>query len=339
MSKRLGWIMGAALMAAPGALMAQDWVEGVRNGEDLMRIPGTDWVVVSGMASAAHPAGLLSAVHVGDRRVVILWPTDEAPAGGGSDGCAAPPDAALLSLHGLDLRPARGDTVSLLAVNHGGRESVEFFDLDLSGDAPTAVWTGCAVMPGGVWPNDVAALPDGGFAVTNMFDPANAALMDDLKAGTATGNVLRWSAQTGFAPVPGTQLVGPNGLVAAADGSRIYVAEWGTGTVVRVDLTGDAAPARGAALSLPDNLNWTDAGTLLVTGQDAPIEEIFGCFASPAELCRTPWVVSEMDPETLEASVIASDDAPKVFGNATGAIRVGGSLWIGTSRGDRLAIR
>lgn len=339
MSKRLGWMLGAALMATPAALMAQDWVEGVRNGEDLMRIPGTDWVVVSGLSSAAHPAGLLSALHVGDRRVVTLWPTETAGAGAGSGDCTTPPDAASLSLHGLDLRPAEGETVPLLAVNHGGRESVEFFDLDLSGDAPTAAWTGCGIMPGGVWPNDVAALPDGGFVVTNMFDPANAALMDDLNAGTATGEVLRWSAETGFAPVPGTQLVGPNGLVAAPDGSRIYVAEWGTGTVVRMDLEGDAAPARGEALSLPDNLNWTEAGTLLVTGQDAPIEEIFGCFASPAELCQTPWVVSEMDPETLEASVVSSDDAPEVFGNATAAIRVGEALWIGTSRGDRLAIQ
>ena len=55
-------------------------------------------------------------------------------------------------------------------VNHGKREAVEFFELLQHGGRCSLVWRGCALPPGDPFLNDVAALRDGGFFVTHMFN-------------------------------------------------------------------------------------------------------------------------------------------------------------------------
>lgn len=336
-SWRRAVLAAAAGMFVPGVAVAQDWIEGIRNGEDLMRVPGTDWVIVSGLASANHPSGSLYAVDASSHAVTRIWPGGSAADAPAND-CEGPPDETQLDLHGIDLRQNPDGVHDLYVVNHGGREAVEFFRLDVTGAAPALVWTGCAVLPEGHWPNDVAASPEGGFFVTSMFDPASETLFEDLSDVKPTGRVLSWTPGEGFDTVPETELSGPNGVVLSPDGRRLFVAEWATGKVVRIDLD-DGARAEGVAPLMADNLNWTDEGTLLVAGQIGSVADLFGCFASPAEMCPAPWAVFELDPETLDATMVAEDHEPRQFGNATAAIRVGEAIWIGTSRGDRIALR
>ncbi len=74
-------------------------------------------------------------------------------------GCPGAPDLTKLSTHGLDVKPGRGGTDTVYAVNHGGRESIEIFTLDAR--KGTAEWIGCIISPPNASLNSVAALRDG----------------------------------------------------------------------------------------------------------------------------------------------------------------------------------
>ena len=61
--------------------------------------------------------------------------------------CPGPLDPKQAVLHGLSLRPAQTGRYTVYATNHGGRESIEVFELDTRGAAPSATWIGCVLMP------------------------------------------------------------------------------------------------------------------------------------------------------------------------------------------------
>ena len=71
----------------------------------------------------------------------------------------------------------------LYAINHGGRESVEVFAVDLSQKKPKFTWTGCVVAPEGFWPDAVASVPGGGIVVTSLWDPTDPDRLNKLSNG------------------------------------------------------------------------------------------------------------------------------------------------------------
>ncbi|MEI9889356.1 MAG: hypothetical protein WDN45_00760 [Caulobacteraceae bacterium] len=81
--------------------------------------------------------------------------------------CPGAPDLTKLSTHGLDVR-GRGSNVTVYAINHGGRESVEVFNLDAR--KGTAEWVGCVVAPEGTSANSVVGLPDKSIVFTKLYD-------------------------------------------------------------------------------------------------------------------------------------------------------------------------
>src|SRR4029453_3985633 len=85
--------------------------------------------------------------------------------------CPGPLDAKQAVLHGLALRPAAGGRYTVYATNHGGRESVEVFEVDVSGATPTATWIGCVVTPDKMALNSVAAFTDGSIVATVLILP------------------------------------------------------------------------------------------------------------------------------------------------------------------------
>jgi hypothetical protein len=85
---------------------------------------------------------------------------------------------------------------------------------------------------------------------------------------------------------------------------------------------------------LPDNLRWTDHGTLLLAGPDARPEELFGCQARHEE-CPLGFTVAEIDPATLRVRVLFRG-GDTTFGGATGALFVGRDLWVGSFRGETI---
>ena len=149
--------------------------------EDLVAVPESPWVIVSGM----EDDGYVYATDTRDHHSMVLFPTETVqtqPAASFSD-CAGPSTEAFRP-HGLSLRPGDGGRHTLYVVRHGAREAIEVFDLDIRAAVPSLTWRGCAVAPDGVTFNSVAALPGGGFAATHLSPP--------------TGELWEWQPDKGW---------------------------------------------------------------------------------------------------------------------------------------------
>lgn len=80
----------------------------------------------------------------------------------------------------------------------------------------------------------------------------------------------------------------------------------------------------------PDNLSWTDDSQLLVTGQTQSWKPIFDCYASSAEISRTPFKLVKLDPRRMSSTIVINeaDAAPSAEG--TTALQVEDEIWVGS---------
>lgn len=318
---------------------------GFQNPEDLAEAPGGQWIVVSQMSRVVDgkPSGggslLVLRPSDGERRVLFPVPS-AAPhvgaAGVGSTDCSGPPDPARFAPHGIDVGAASGGSARLLVVNHGGREAIELFRLEVDAGGPSATWEGCVPLPDDAQANDVAALPGEGFVATNML-PRGAGVLSLLKIalGLPTGEVLEWSQEQGWSDVPGTHESAPNGIVVSKDGKTIYFAAWGQSKLVAIGLDGEGK----RELPLPhhpDNLTWGADGKLLVTGQKGAVTNIPACGQLVSGTCPLPFSVVRVDPDTLSLEVMFDHDPARLGGAGTVALEHDDALWIGTFAGDRI---
>ena len=194
--------------------------------------------------------------------------------GGGDGSCPGAPDWSVFEPRGLGMREI-GRKPVLVAINHGGRETLEFFDVDMGGAEPMLTWTGCAAAPEGQWPDDIAVMSDGSLFVTSLWDPADETRVEKLVGGKPVGGMLRWSADGGWAVVPGYDgLSGPNGISASADGKDVFIAAWSGKKILHAKADDMAGFTEVAVDFPPDNLNWSEDGkTILVAGVTGSILE------------------------------------------------------------------
>ncbi|HET8698511.1 MAG TPA: hypothetical protein VFO94_13545, partial [Gammaproteobacteria bacterium] len=206
-----------------------DFVCGLKNAEDLVLVPGTQWIVASGMADGAS----LSLIDARTRTASGAYPGPSPRVrhdAAAFPDCATPPDAAKLQTHGLSLLPGAGGHSTLYAVAHGSRESIEAFDVDATGPKPTLTWKGCVTMPDGLAANSVASFADGSLVATVLLLPGKT--FADSVAMKPTGAVYEWSpGQHGFTLVQGTELPGNNGIETSPDGREMYVVSSGFQTI------------------------------------------------------------------------------------------------------------
>jgi hypothetical protein len=242
-------------------------------------------------------------------------------------GCAAP-DLTKLSTHGLDVRPGRNGTVTVYAVNHGGRESIEVFSLDPK--KGSAEWIGCVIAPPNATLNSVVGLRDGSIIFTKFLDPNDKGGIQTVLGGTVNGTIYHWVPGQGISEVPGSQFSGDNGLLASPDGKTLYVNAYGTREIWKIPLSGKGERKSAKVLFNPDNLRWAPDGGIFVTGQ----------FIHPDNLAGpNDWAVAHLDPQTMFVKELMSAPGMKEFDNATTAVVAGNMIWLGTFRGDRVAYR
>jgi len=216
---------------------------GLHHPEDLVRIPGTQWILVSGLGgglpgSPPEP-GDLYLLHATDKHWHSIAQASLATVNRNTiyGDCPAP-DAAQFISHGLAIRAGRNGQHTLYAINHGGRESVEVFAIDARGAEPRLTWTGCAVLSVSAWLNAVVPLPDDGFIVTSTFDPKDPQSPVKLASGQYAGAVYEWQPGRGFAPMVGADNTGDNG-VAISDDARVLYFNWFFGrSVIRLKRDG-----------------------------------------------------------------------------------------------------
>ena len=316
---------------------------GLQNPEDVVHVPGTRWLLTSGMA----PGAGINVVDTQARTVRKLYApgtantnTDRARFA----NCPGPLDAKLAVLHGLALRPASAGRYTLYATNHGGRESVEVFEMSLGsgGAAPSATWVGCVLLPPKLAANSVAAFSDGTLVATVLILPGKT--FEDAFAGRNTGIVLQWTPGTPrFVELKGTELVANNGIETSPDDREFYVASTSTYRVYAFSRAKPGAgPLRFAQLKDfgPDNVRWTADNRLITAGL---IDNEPACGGRPKDekgiQCPMGYAVATIDPKTMTATEVARGSrTPSFTGTAMAAI-VGNELWLGSFFADRLAYR
>jgi len=306
------------------------FVCGQQAPEDLVVLPGSQWVV----ASAYGGSGGIYLVRVSDRTSTVAYPgaaAREELDAKTYNTCPGPPDAAAkakFQTHGLYLQAGSNAVHRLYVVAHGSRESVEVFEVDARSATPALTWIGCAVAPDPIGLNSVRALPDGGFIATNFLargapDPSR---MKAMQSGEKNGELWEWHTASGWRKVPGSEAAGANGLEISSDGRWFYVAAWGSQSFFR--LSRGQTPAKRDEIPLGfrvDNIRWASDGSILAAGQGgAP-----GAQAS---------IVVKINPETLAVRELVRHPNSDTFGAGTVAVEVGNEIWVGSFRGDRLAI-
>jgi hypothetical protein len=294
---------------------------GQEGPEDLVAL-GSDWVVAGAFAGS----GGVRLIRIGDRTSYVGYPSASAQHRHDTrtyPDCPGPPDPAAFTTHGVYVAPGGGPVHRLFVVGHGARESIEVFDVDRTPSVPVMTWLGCVIAPDPIGLNSVRGLPDGGFITTNFL--ARGGTREDTQrmlGGEPNGELWEWHTASGWQKVPGSEAAGANGVELSDDGRTIYVAAWGTQSFFRLS-RGTAPPTRD---EIPlgfrvDNIHWARDGTLYAVGQ-----------------AGQSWKAVKIHPDTLEVrEVITQPDTPE-FGAGTAVVEVGNTLWVGSFRGNRIAI-
>lgn len=299
--------------------------------EDLVQLPGTPWLLGSGMAEAQSP-GRLHLINTRNRQWQVAWPTAKAAARPDTQrfaDCTDAPDPATFGAHGIALRKSRAGT-ELLVVNHG-REAIEFFAVDVRHATPALAWVGCVRMPADASINSVVALPDGGFIATQFYTPSQGG-MAVLQTGAPSGGLLQWHPGQPVTALTDLRFSGANGIEADDNGRILFVAAWGSREIVRIDRRGATPQVQRVSVDFaPDNLRWTaDHRSLLVAGQ------VFTP-GGKGPVALQGWKVLRLDPRTLAATTLHSADGQAPLQGVSVALQVGDQLWVGPFRGDRIA--
>jgi hypothetical protein len=342
-------VAAPATVAAPAAPYQISFVPSPPSPEDIVAVPGTGQVVVSALAPdplAEGSVGHLYAMDTTTRAVTEIWPDSTWRTAWDKDtyaGCPGPPDPAKASPHGINVETDPRGRSTLYVVNHGGREAIEVFRVRRAqGGTLRLAWKGCAEMPERTFPNGVAPLPGGdGIVVSNFLDPTSASPFAGMFTGEQTGDVRAWAPRRGWRTVPRSALGGANGIEVTSDGSSVVVAAWGERKVYRIPLRRDSRHG-GARTSVrvpmkPDNLRWGSGGRLLLTGQDITEQEFVVCQRGDLAGCPTGIRVLRLDPHTMRARTVFRSDT-KRFRVPTVAAPVGHDIWIGSVKGDQVAV-
>jgi hypothetical protein len=253
--------------------------------------------------------------------------------GWGDADCQAPGDD--FAPHGIDLARLDDGQLRLLVVNHGGRESVEMFEVVTATPQPELIWRGCVMGPEDAYFNDLVNLSNGGFLVTHMM-PKSAQLTEQFKAilGFDTGYVMQWAPEEGFSVVPGTDGPFPNGIELSADEPVMYLNVYMAGEVRKIRLA-DGELLAMAEVANPDNITWGSENRLLVASHTDGLTELLACQDLEQGACGFAFEIVALDPDTMERStVLGHRGAP--MGAATVALQIGSRIYMGSFAGDRV---
>ena len=309
---------------------------GLHAPEDLATLDDSALLVVQMRGMTGKGESNFAVLHPANAAVRVLPVRDGTTTPAWGDGSCQAPDPRP-AFHGFDRWRDPDGRVRVVAVNHGTRSTIERFRLDRDGAQESLVWEGCVSVPRDIELNDVAALPDGGFAATVMgatrhFD--NAAGREFLLSGEITGHLVTWSAAKGWETLEGSRAAFPNGIVATPDGRTLWFAAWTGREVLRYDREAGKIVGRVSLTYLPDNLSWSREGTILTAGIP-DVASVRECVTKGAEVCDDAFEVSEIDPRAMTARTIARGPAG-LLGGASVAVRVGEVLYVGAFSGDRV---
>jgi hypothetical protein len=313
-----------------------NFICGLDAPEDLVVVPGTRWMIASGMKAGSG----LYLVDTSEKSAMPMGIAAPRPDTTRFAACPGPLDMTQAVLHGLSLRTIDDERHTMFATNHGGRESIEVFEVDTRGVAPSATWVGCVPMPDQLAANSVAAFKDGTLVATVLTLPGST--FEDLFAGRNTGIVLMWTPGTdGFRRLPGTELAGNNGIETSPDDREFYVASSGSKRIVAYSRADPSKPLRAAQLSefAPDNVRMQN-GRLITAGMIDDEPSCGGAPKTPEGIqCPRGYIAVSVDPQSMAMTEVARGPAAPPYSGTATALVVGNDLWLSSFNADRLAYR
>ena len=320
--------------------MGLSFVCGLDQPEDLLQVGSSKWVVASGMG--AH--GGIFLIDADAKTAKRLFTGQAKPDAKMYPGCTAP-DLAKFDTHGLALRPTKtAGLYTLYSVTHNPFESIHVFALDARGAEPAITWTGCVTLPADFKTNSVTATTDG--VILADVQMKNGLTNVDFINGRNTGGVYEWTPATKTLKLlPGTELPGNNGIEISRDEKEFYIAVSGTQTVAIYNRADTSKPAR--QVKTPwwnlDNIHWS-GDRLIAAGMmfDEP-----ACGGTRKQIldakgnlnCHRGWVAGQLDPATMQWTILAYGEPNPDFGGIATALVIGKTLWLSSFQMDRAAYR
>ena len=325
----------------PGPASSMKLIDGLLSPEDIEVLPDGDALIV-GSFNLRDGAGDLRVVYLDDHRVEVIYsPTADANttddgAAWGESTCPGAPSG--FSVHGIHLSKDSNGVIHLLAVNHTGRESIEWFEIKKIEQRYVAQWRGCVMVDDELWINDVAMLPHGGIVASQMMPRKDASTMLERKPqdGIESGYVVEWQADSGWRKVPGSDGALPNGIQVSADGTIIYSNHYLSNRVVAIErATGQriwSANVSGA----PDNMSVTSTGELLVAMHHESLQAIAPCLQSPTSNCGLHFGIAAIDAASGAVRPVFDGSGAR-FGGSTVAVKAGEFIYLGAFAGTHIA--
>jgi len=308
---------GVALPACTGTLC------GFSHPEDLAALPGTRWIVVSQQSDEDPTKGMVLLDTTSGQSQDIPNP----PAG---DGCITGRGG------GLGVRPEQGG-FRVVRIVHGKADVVETWRLAQTPAGITASRTACTPAPEDLFLNDIAPLAGEGFVTTHMFDRSLPKDQRDamFRNDTPTGVLMRWTAASGWARIPGSEGVFPNGVDVSPSGRWIAFAETYGHRLNRIRPDGRDRSSVTLAMQ-PDNVTAVDdTHFVVVGGTGVPLVSTRNCAPLGKAGCAFPSAAILVDFAHLSQKVLVRSEGHETPGISTGLI-ADGALWLGTSFGDRV---
>jgi hypothetical protein len=248
------------------------------------------------------------------------------------DAACPGPVGDMIVPHGISVLKRSDGKIQLYVVNHGGRQSIEMFELKPAAGSWEAVWHGCALTMAEF--NDVAVMPDGSFIATHPTALQTQGGGGDLFDGHASGWVARWTQAKGETELPGTRAGYPNGVLVSSDGRYMYFNAWTAKEVHKYDLKEGKEVGVVKLDFMPDNITWTAKHQMLAAGVKSARGD---CPAGSGTPCSQSFGVAEIDPAKMQAkTAFDSQGKGALIGGVSVALEVGDSLYIGAFSGDRL---
>lgn len=306
---------------------------GARSPEDLELTPDGKYLIATEFVNMgrkpASGAGM-ALLDLKKKTFTKMAQTAQPDQSWGDPACRGPIGDALVS-HGESLAKRRDGKWALYVVNHGGRQSIEMFELKPAAGGWSLVWHGCEV--GAHDYNDVAILPDGGFVGTYPTGLSSGGSGGPF-GGAVTGYVTHWTPGKGETEVPGTRIRYPNGVIASPDGRYIYVNEFAARQVYKYDLSDGKVLGVAKVDFLPDNLTWTKEGRMLAAGVKGARGD---CPEGSGRPCIQGFGVAEIDPANMQARpIFDSASVDPLIAGVSVALKVGRSIYLGAFLGDRI---
>jgi len=299
---------------------------GTHSPEDLELTPDGKYLIVSQFVNGRGGTGAgLVLFDLTKKSFSKLPVKDEPNKSWGDPACPGPVDEVLVP-HGISLAKDR-----LYAVNHGGRQSIEMYELKKTAGNWGLIWHGCVVAKQEF--NDLAVTSDGGFIATHPTALSGGG-NGNLLSGDPSGFVVRWTPGKAEEELPGTRQGYPNGVLVSPDGRYMYFNAWTARQVHKYDLKEGKDVAVLKLDFMPDNLTWAKKGHILAAGVKGARGD---CPAGSGVPCIQGFEVAEIDPASWKAkTVFDSQGTGNIIPGVSVALQVGNSIFIGAFQGDRL---